>query len=63
MCNYKANKNTTNLIIYKHLVIKGSRVLALNKLTLTKIYSILISKVQNKPYSNFYLKNLLRLLY
>ena len=29
-----------------------------DKLTSTKIYSILISKVQNKPSSNIYFKNL-----
>ena len=45
MCNYKANENTANLIIHNHHLIKGSRVLALNKLTLTKIYSILIHKI------------------
>ena len=51
-------KNKTNLIIHDHHVIKGSRVLALDKLTSNEIYSILISKVQNKPSSNFYFANM-----
>ena len=53
----KTHKTTTNLIIYDHCVIKGSRVLTVDKLTSTEIYSISISKVQNKL-SNFYFKNL-----
>ena len=39
-------------------LIKGSRVLTLDKLTFTEIYYILISKVQNKPSSYFYFENL-----
>ena len=39
-------------------LIKGSRVLTLDKLTSTEIYYILISKVQNKPSSYFYFENL-----
>ena len=34
-------------------MIKGSRILTLDKISSTEIYAILISKVQNKPYSNF----------
>ena len=34
------------------LILKGSRVITLYKLALTKIYSIVISKVQNKPSSS-----------
>ena len=37
---------------------KGSRVIILYRLTSAKIYSILISKIQNKPSSNIYFKNL-----
>ena len=47
-------ENDTNLIIHDHHLIKGSRVITLDKLTLTKMYSILISKVQNKPFSDIY---------
>ena len=50
--------NTTKLIIHDYHVIKSSRVLTLDKLTSTKIYSALISDVQNKPPSNIYFKNL-----
>ena len=42
---------------YDHYLIKCSRV-TLDKLTLIGIRSILISKVQNKPSSNIYFKNL-----
>ena len=51
-------ESTTNLIIHDHHVIKGSRILTLDKLSSTKIYAILISNVQNKPSSNFYFENL-----
>ena len=50
---------TTNIIIYNQHVVKASRILKLDKLSSTKIYAILISKVQNKPSSNFYFENLL----
>ena len=53
----ETHESTTNLIIHDHHVIKGSRILTLDKLFSTEIYVILISKVQNKP-SNFYFKNL-----
>ena len=39
-------------------MIKGSRILTLDKISSTEIYAILISIVQNKPYSNFYFENL-----
>ena len=38
--------------------LKGSRVITLDKLTSTEIYSILISKVQNKLSSNIYFESL-----
>ena len=40
------------------LIIKGSSVITLDKLTSSKIYSILILKVQDKPSSNIYFGNL-----
>ena len=54
----QTHESTTNLIIHDHHVIKERRILILNKLSSTEIYAILISKVQNKPSSNFYFKNL-----
>ena len=48
-------ENATNLIVHE---LQGSRVTILDKLTSTEIYSILILKVQNKPSSNIYFKNL-----
>ena len=43
-------------MIHDHDLIKSSRVISLDKITSTKICSILISKVQNKTSSNIYLK-------
>ena len=54
----ETHESTTNLIIHDHHVIKGSRILTLDKLSSTEIYAILISKFQNKPSSNFYFENL-----
>ena len=48
----------TSLIIHDHHIVKGSRVITLDQLTLTEIYSLLISRSQNKPSSNIYFKNL-----
>ena len=45
------------MIIMYH-IIKGSRILTLDKLSSTEMYAILISKVQNKPCSHFCFKNL-----
>ena len=39
-------ENATNMILHDHHLIKGSRVITLDKLTSAKIYSVLISKVQ-----------------
>ena len=44
-------ENATNLIIHDHHLVKGSRIITLDKLTSTGIYSILISRAQNKPSS------------
>ena len=44
-------ENAINLIIHDHHLVKGSRVITLDKLTSTGIYSILISRAQNKPSS------------
>ena len=54
----KNNEVAANLITHDHHLIKGSRVITLDKLTSTEIYSILILKVQSKPSSNIYFENL-----
>ena len=54
----KNNKIAADLITYEHNLIKGSRVITLDKLISTEIYSILILKIQNKPSTNIYFKNL-----
>ena len=45
-------------IAHGHHLIKALRVIILDKLTSTKIYSILILKAQNKPSINIYFKKL-----
>ena len=45
-------ENNTNFIIRDHHLVKGSRVITLHKQTTTEIYSILISKAENKSFSN-----------
>ena len=45
----KNNEVAANLITHDHHLTKGSRVITLEKLTLTKIYFILTLKIQNKP--------------
>ena len=54
----KTREIGANLTTHDHHLIKGSRVIILDKLTSTEIYSILILKVQNKPLSNIYFENL-----
>ena len=56
----KNNEVAANLITDDHHLIKGSRVITLDKLTSTEIYSILTLKVQNKPFSNIYFENLFK---
>ena len=50
--------NATNLIIHDHPLDKGSRLITLDRLTSTELYSILIPKAANNPSSNIYLENL-----
>ena len=54
----KNYKNAANLITHDHHLIKGSTVITLDKLTSAVVYSLLISKVQNKPSSNICFENL-----
>ena len=50
-------ENAINFIIHDHHLVKDSRVRTVDKLTSTDIYSILISRAQNKPSSNAYFEN------
>ena len=50
-------ENAANFIIYDHHLVKGSGVITLDKLTSIEIYSILISKAQNKHSSNLHRKS------
>ena len=52
----KDDEIAANLTTHDHHLIKGSRVITLDKLTSTKIYSILTLKVKNKP--DIYFENL-----
>ena len=53
-------ENSSSFIVHDHHLIKVSRAVISDKLTSTEIYSILISKVQNKPSSNIYFENLFK---
>ena len=44
-------------MIHDHHLVKGSRVISLDELIATGIFSLLISKAQNKPSSNIYFEN------
>ena len=46
--------NVSDLLIHDHHLIKGMRILTLEKLTSKELYSILITKFTNKPSSNIY---------
>ena len=48
----------TKDLYQNHHVIKGVRILSLDKLSSKKIYSILISNTVNKPTSNLYFEKL-----
>ena len=52
------NEITANLITHDHHLMRASKVKILDKLTLTKLYSILILKVQNKPFCKIYFEKL-----
>ena len=49
---------TENDLCQNHHVIKGARILPLDKLSSKEIYSILISNIVNKPTSNIYFEKL-----
>ena len=49
--------NESDLCLNRH-VIKGTRILPLDKLSSKEIYSILISNIVNKPTSNIYFEKL-----
>ena len=51
------SKNESNLLVLNHHLIKNARILTLDKLTVKKIYSVLISSLKNKPTSQNYFEN------
>ena len=59
-CNFfDHNDINENDLCQNHHVIKGARILPLDKLSSKEIYSILISDILNKPTSNIYFEKLL----
>ena len=50
--------NVSNLLIHDHHLIKGARILALEKLSSKELFSILITKFTNKPSSNVYFEKI-----
>ena len=55
--------NNVNDLYQNHHVIKGARILSLEKLSSKDIYSILISSTANKPTSNIYFEKLIWVKY
>ena len=55
--NKEIFESASNVIIHDHRLVKGSRVITLDKLTSTEIYSVLISRAQNEPFPNIYFEN------
>ena len=53
----KKNPGSDLLIHYLHLI-KGARILTLEKLSSKELYSILITKFTNKPSSNVYFEKI-----
>ena len=49
--------NVRNLLIQDHHLIKGARILTLEKLSSEELYSMLITKFIDKPSSNVYFEN------
>ena len=49
--------NVRNLLIQDHHLIKEARILTLEKLSSEELYSMLITKVIDKPSSNVYFEN------
>lgn len=56
----KQNKDNLDLVFLDHHLIRNSRILSLNKITSKELYSILISKINNKPSSNLYFEYLFK---
>ena len=50
--------NVSDLLIHDHHLIKGARILTLEKLSSKELYSILITKLTNKPSSNVYFEKI-----
>ena len=50
--------NVSNLLIHDHHLIKGARILSLEKLPFKEFCSILMTKVTNKPSSNVYFEKI-----
>ena len=50
--------NVSDLLIHDYYLIKGARILTLEKLSSKELYSVLITKFTNKPSSNVYFEKI-----
>ena len=53
-CNKQTSKNTGLLVVKDHHLLRGSRVIILEKLSSKKLYSLLISAIDDQPTSQKY---------
>ena len=57
-CIKQTSENTSLLIVKDHHLLRGSRIIILEKLSSNELYSLLISAINNQPTSQKYFDNL-----
>ena len=57
-CTKQTSENTSLLVIKDHHLLRGSRIIILEKLSSKELYSLLISAIDHRPTSQKYFDNL-----
>ena len=57
-CIRQTSENTSLLVVKNHHLLRGSRIIILEKLSSKELYSLLVSAMNNKPISQKYFDNL-----
>ena len=57
-CIKQTSKNTSLLVVKDHHLLRGSRIIILEKLSSKELYSLLISAIEHQPTSQRYFDNL-----
>ena len=55
---YQTSENTSLLVTKDHHLLRGSRIIILEKLSSKELYSLLISAIDHRPTSQKYFDNL-----